>query len=184
LGEEAQRSVARELVLEAAAEELGLEVSDDDVESLVREQAGIVGDDADTTIERLRETGRFETLREDLRLRNALDRVASEVKRIPRELADAREALWTPEKEKQPTDANLWTPGSEQQHRPPVEPHHPIRHRADLPRLAVLRHLLAAVERTHHLPRDADRRRGEPDRRADDPPRVRGSRQGHSALHQ
>jgi trigger factor len=112
LGEEAHRSVARELVLEAAAEELGLEVSDDDVESLVREQAGIVGDDADTTIERLRETGRFETLRDDIRLRNALDRVASEVKRIPRELAEAREALWTPEKEKQPTDAKLWTPGS------------------------------------------------------------------------
>ena len=113
LHEEALRSVARELVLEAAAEELGLEVSDEDVESLVREQAEIVGDDdAAATIERLRENGRFETLRDDLRLRNALDRVASEVKRIPRELAEAREALWTPEKEKQPTDAKLWTPGS------------------------------------------------------------------------
>jgi len=56
--------------------------------------------------------GRFEALRDDLRLREALDRVASEVKRIPRELAEAREALWTPEKEKQPTDAKLWTPGS------------------------------------------------------------------------
>jgi len=113
LHEEALRSVARELVLEAAAEELGLEVSDEDVESLVREQAEIVGDDdAAATIERLRENGRFETLRDDLRLRNALDRVASEVKRIPRELAEAREALWTPEKEKQPTDTKLWTPGS------------------------------------------------------------------------
>ena len=113
LHEEALRSVARELVLEAAAEELGLEVSDEDVESLVREQAEIVGDDdAAETIERLRENGRFETLRDDLRLRNALDRVASEVKRIPRELAEAREALWTPEKEKQPTDTKLWTPGS------------------------------------------------------------------------
>ena len=112
LQDEAKRSVARELVLEAAAEELGLEISDDAVEALVREQAEIVGDDADATIERLRETGRFETLRDDLRLRDALDRVASEVKRIPRELAEAREALWTPEKEKQPTDAKLWTPGS------------------------------------------------------------------------
>ena len=66
LREEALRSVARELVLEAAAEELGLEVSDEDVESLVREQAEIVGDDdAAATIERLRENGRFETLRDD-----------------------------------------------------------------------------------------------------------------------
>ena len=112
LHEEASRSVARELVLDAAAEQLGLEVTDDDVESVVREQAEIVGDDVETTLQRLRETGRFETLREDLRLRNALDRVATEVKRIPRELAQARDAIWTPEKEKRPTDAKLWTPGS------------------------------------------------------------------------
>jgi trigger factor len=112
LHEEALRSVARELVLEAAAEQLGLEISDDDVEALVRERAEIVGDDADATLERLRETGRFETIRDDLRLREALDRVASEVKRIPRELAEARDALWTPEKEKKATDTKLWTPGS------------------------------------------------------------------------
>ena len=62
---------------------------------------------------RLRETGRFEALRDDIRLRNALDRVAGEVKRIPRELADAREAIWTPDKEKQQTDTKLWTPGSQ-----------------------------------------------------------------------
>jgi trigger factor len=112
LGDEARRSVARELVLEAVAEELGLQVSDEEVESLVREQADALGDEADETLLRLRESGRFETLREDIRLRNALDRVAAEVKRIPRELADAREALWTPDKEKQQTETKLWTPGS------------------------------------------------------------------------
>jgi len=41
-----------------------------------------------------------------------LDRVASEVKRIPKELAEAREAIWTPDKEKAPADTKLWTPGS------------------------------------------------------------------------
>ena len=112
LEEEARRSVARELVLEAVAEELGLHVSDEEVESLVREQADALGDDADETLSRLRESGRFETLREDIRLRNALDRVAAEVTRIPRELADAREAIWTPDKEKQQTETKLWTPGS------------------------------------------------------------------------
>ena len=40
----------------------------------------------------------------------ALDRVAAEVKRIPVELARAREQLWTPEKEK-PVEAKIWTPG-------------------------------------------------------------------------
>ncbi|MBX5474967.1 MAG: trigger factor, partial [Thermoleophilia bacterium] len=111
LREEARRSVARELVLEAAADRLGLEVPDEEVEALIREQAEAVGDDPEQALARLRESGRFETLREDLRLRNALDRVAAEVKRIPRALAEAREAIWTPEKEKRPTETKLWTPG-------------------------------------------------------------------------
>ena len=112
LEDEAQRSVARELVLEAAADQLSVVVTDDEVEALVREQAELLDEDVDASLERLRESGRFETLREDMRLRNALDRIVSEVKRIPRELADARESIWTPDKEKQETDTKLWTPGS------------------------------------------------------------------------
>jgi trigger factor len=112
LGEEASRSVARELVLDAVADELDIRIGDEEIEALVREQAEALGDDADDTLLRLRESGRFETLRDDIRLRNALDRVAAEVKRIPRELADAREAIWTPDKEKQQSEAKLWTPGS------------------------------------------------------------------------
>jgi trigger factor len=110
LEDEAKRSVGRELVLEAVADQLGLDVSDEDVETLVREQAEALGDDPDGAVTALRESGRFETLRDDMRLRNALDRIAAEVKRIPRELADAREAIWTPDKEKAPTDTKLWTP--------------------------------------------------------------------------
>ena len=112
LREEATRSVARELVLEAAADRLELTVPDEEIEALVREQADAHGDDVDETMARLRESGRLETLRDDLRLRNALDRIASEVKRIPRELAAAREAIWTPDKEKPTTETKLWTPGS------------------------------------------------------------------------
>jgi hypothetical protein len=44
----------------------------------------------------------------------ALDRVASEVKRIPMEQAEAREAIWTPDKEKPKTETKLWTPGSKE----------------------------------------------------------------------
>ena len=112
LRDEATRSVARELVLEAAADKLGIAVPDEEVEALVREQAEMLGEDPEEQIERLRESGRFETLRDDLRLRDALDRVASEVKRIPKELAAARESIWTPDKEKQPAETKLWTPGS------------------------------------------------------------------------
>ena len=111
---EAAQSVARELALEAAAEKLGIEVSDAEVEALARDEAEAAGDDPDDLIARLREHGTFEELREDLRLRAALDRIASEVKRIPLELAQAREAIWTPEKEKPETPTKLWTPGSKE----------------------------------------------------------------------
>jgi trigger factor len=111
---EARRAVARELVLEAIADELAIEVTDDEVDALVREQAEAEGDDAEQTLEALRSAGRYEQLRDDLRLRNALDRVVGEVKRIPADLAAARDKLWTPEKEKTPADTKLWTPGSKE----------------------------------------------------------------------
>ena len=110
LSEEAQRSVARELVLDAAADQLGLDVPDAEVEDLVREQAEALGDDTEEMLVALRESGRFESLREDLRLRKALDHVAGEVKRIPLAQAEAREAIWTPDKENPPTETKLWTP--------------------------------------------------------------------------
>ncbi len=111
---EAAQSVARELVLEAVADKLEIDVPDGEVEALVREEAEAAGEDPDELIQRLRDAGTFEDLREDIRLRAALDRVASEVKRIPVELAQAREAIWTPEKEKQDTPTKLWTPGSKE----------------------------------------------------------------------
>jgi trigger factor len=114
---EAWQSIARELVLEAAADRLELEIPDDEVEALIREEAVAADEDPAETIDILRATGRFEQLRDDLRLRRALDRVASEVKRISTDLAAARERLWTPEKEEQektPRDTKLWTPGSKE----------------------------------------------------------------------
>src|SRR6201986_3625509 len=75
LHDEAQRSVGRELVLDAVADQLELEIPDSQVEDLGREQAEAIGHDADEMLVALRENGRFEQLRDDLRLREALDRV-------------------------------------------------------------------------------------------------------------
>jgi trigger factor len=107
---EASESVAGELVLETVADELGVEVSDEELEAEIRERF----EDPEEAIRQLRESGRFEQERESLRLARALDRVASEVKRIPAELAAAREKLWTPEKEPAPTDTKLWTPAGKE----------------------------------------------------------------------
>jgi trigger factor len=111
---EAEQSVARELVLEAVADKLGLEVDDVEIEELIREQAETHGDDPDEAVQQVFSSGALETLRADLRLRKALDRVASEAKRVPVELARARESIWTPDKESSPTETKLWTPGSKE----------------------------------------------------------------------
>src|SRR5919198_1962024 len=107
---EAQESVAGELVLEAAADKLGITVSDEELEDELR----LRFEDADEAIPQLRESGRWEQERESLRLARALDHVASEVKRIPADLAAAREKLWTPEKERDQPATTLWTPASKE----------------------------------------------------------------------
>jgi trigger factor len=110
---EAESSLKRELVLDEVADELGLEVTDEEIEALIREQAEEVGEDPDAVLLTARESAGFEQLRSDLRMRKALDEVVKGVQRIPVELARAREKLWTPEKEKAPTEMKIWTPGSE-----------------------------------------------------------------------
>jgi trigger factor len=109
---QARQSIARELALEAVAEKLELEVSDDELREFVLGEAEAVGEeDPQAFVARVWESGSREALRSDLRLRRALDRVVAEVQRIPVELAAAREKLWTPEKEKTEPVAKLWTPG-------------------------------------------------------------------------
>jgi trigger factor len=114
MGAEAALSVARELVLEAVADKLSLEVSDSEIEELIREQAELAGDDPEDAVRQVFESGREEVLRADLRLRKALDRVAAEAKRVPVDVARAREEIWTPDKETSPTETKLWTPGSKE----------------------------------------------------------------------
>jgi trigger factor len=110
LHEEAKRSVAGELVLETVADKLAIEVADEDVDAAIRERF----EEPDRVIEQLRAGGAYEHERESIRMARALDRVASEVKRIPLEQAQARDAIWTPDKEKPKTETKLWTPGSKE----------------------------------------------------------------------
>jgi trigger factor len=111
---EAQRSVAREIVLEALAERLGIDVTDEEITDLVAEQAEAVGEDPGPIVEELFRHGGDRRLREDLRLRKALDRLAADVKPIAPELAEARDAIWTPGQEKPKEETKLWTPGSKE----------------------------------------------------------------------
>ena len=111
---EAAVSIARELALEALAERAGIEVSDDEVKTYLREEATQAGEDGDALVEDVWTHGQQESIREDLRLRAALDRLARDVTPIAPELADARDKLWTPDKEKPEGETKLWIPGSKE----------------------------------------------------------------------
>lgn len=112
---EAAVAVARELALEAVAERAGIEVSDEDVKAYLREEAEAAGEeDADGLIADVWAHGQQESIRADLRLRAALDRLVAEVQPIAPDLAAAREKLWTPDKEKTEGETKLWTPGGKE----------------------------------------------------------------------
>jgi len=110
LREQAAASVAGELVLEAVADKLGIQVGDEEVDELFQERF----DEPEKVIEQARASGIYETERENMRLAKALDRVAADVTRIPPEQAEARERIWTPEKENQQAETKLWTPSSKE----------------------------------------------------------------------
>jgi trigger factor len=108
---EAEQALKREAVLAAVAAEEGVEVTDGElVESLRHTAEEHEGTTPEKLLERLRSQGRDTLLREELRLRKAADVVAESAKPIPMEQAEARERLWTPEKERGP-EGGLWTPG-------------------------------------------------------------------------
>ena len=115
---EARDALARELALEAVAEQLSITVTDDELRNLLREQVVAQGEeDVEATVESILTHGGAGDLRDDMRLSRALDQVVADVKRIPMELAQAREAIWTPEKEQAEKAAaapKLWTPGSKE----------------------------------------------------------------------
>jgi trigger factor len=110
LRDQAAASVAGELVLEAAADQLGIQVSEEEVDRAFRDRF----EEPERIIEQARAAGAYDTERESMRLSQALDRITAEVERIPPEQAAAREAIWTPDKEKPTTETKLWTPGSKE----------------------------------------------------------------------
>jgi trigger factor len=103
---EASMSVSRELVLEAVADKLGIEVDDDEI----REELRAAGE-SDEDIEEFVAQGGADRVRDDIRLKKALDRIAAEVKPIAPDLHEARESIWTPEKDQADEAPKLWTPG-------------------------------------------------------------------------
>jgi trigger factor len=113
---QAEDALAKDLALEAVADAEGIEVSDEQIEEWIREQASESEEDADDAVKRLMDdSATLTSLRIDLRMQKALDIAVDNAGEVSPEQAEARAKLWTPEKESVPAGAKgqaIWTPGS------------------------------------------------------------------------
>jgi trigger factor len=114
---DAERALRRESVLAALIEAEGIEVTDDELVDSITRMMGAGGRPVDEqtareTLEKIKADGRDDALREDVAMRKAVDLLVEHATAIPLEQAQARDKLWTPEKEGKEKSAQLWTPGS------------------------------------------------------------------------
>ncbi|HEX5762724.1 MAG TPA: trigger factor [Solirubrobacterales bacterium] len=108
---DAERELRREAVLAAVADEEGIEVSEEEMLEALAHPAEHERTTPEKLLGRLRESGRDAMVRDDIRFRKAIDLITESAKPIPLEQAEAREKIWTPEKERE-SAGDLWTPGS------------------------------------------------------------------------
>jgi trigger factor len=109
---EAEAELKREAVLAAIADAEGIEASEVELLEALAHPAEHERTTPEKLLKRLRESGREAMIREDIRFRKAIDLVAEAATPIPLEQAEAREQIWTPEKERKEA-GELWTPGEE-----------------------------------------------------------------------
>ena len=111
---EAEASLRREAVLAAIADAEGIEVTDDDIFEALRgaDTSPKAEKEARKALDKLRSSGRDTLVRQDIRIRRAAEAVVESAKPIALSQAEAREQLWTPEKEREGSGGQLWTPGS------------------------------------------------------------------------
>jgi trigger factor len=109
---DAERELQREAVVTAIAEAEAIEVSEEEMVEALEHSAEHERTTPQKLLARLRENGRDAMVREDIRARKAIELVADAAKPIPLEQAEAREAIWTPEKEREQA-GELWTPDSD-----------------------------------------------------------------------
>jgi trigger factor len=111
---DAERELKREAVLGAIADAEQFEISEAEMVEALEHTAEHERTSPEKLLERLRKAGRDTLVRDDLRVRKAIDLLAETAKPIPVAQAEARERLWTPDKDRAEAGPGpeLWTPGS------------------------------------------------------------------------
>lgn len=110
---EAEAELKREAVLAAIADAEEIEASEEEMVEALEHSAEHERTTPEKLLKRLRESGRDTMIRDDIRFRKAIDLVAEAAVPIPLEQAEAREQIWTPEKERKEA-GSLWTPGDDE----------------------------------------------------------------------
>ena len=108
---DAERELKREAVVTAIAAAEEIEVAEEELLEALAHSAEHERTTPEKLLERLRQNGREAMIREDIRARKAIELVADSAKPMPLEQAEAREEIWTPEKERKEA-GGLWTPDS------------------------------------------------------------------------
>lgn len=109
---DAELELKREAVVTAIADAEEIEVGEEELIEALAHSAEHERTTPEKLLARLRENGRDAMIRDDIRARKAIELVADAAKPIPLEQAEAREKIWTPEKEREAA-GELWTPDSE-----------------------------------------------------------------------
>jgi trigger factor len=109
---EAETALKREAVLAAVIAAEDIEPSDGDILDALQASAARENVKPEKLRDQLQSAGRLDELKEDLASRRAADLLVEEAKPISVEQAQARNKLWTPEKEASAEGTpELWTPG-------------------------------------------------------------------------
>jgi trigger factor len=114
---EAETALKREALLAAVVDAENIEVGDEELLDSLRAATQGPGRPATSekklqkSLDRAKQEGRDEPLREDIAMRKAVDLMVESAQPITVEQAKARDKIWTPEKDEKESEKELWTPG-------------------------------------------------------------------------
>src|SRR4051794_27902495 len=109
---DAEQALRREAVIAAVVEQEGIEAGEGDVLDALQASAAREDTKPEKLRARLEEAGRLDDLKRDLAQRRALEWLVEQAKPITVEQAQARDKLWTPDKDaERSAGGQLWTPG-------------------------------------------------------------------------
>jgi FKBP-type peptidyl-prolyl cis-trans isomerase (trigger factor) len=113
---DAEQTIRREATIAALIDDLGIEVTEDELVDAIADDMNEGRDSAEEQFKAIKEAGGIKQLENEIKARKVIDHLVSKAKPIPFEQAEAREAIWTPEKEEagagKGSGEGLWTPGS------------------------------------------------------------------------